>query len=414
MKDMDLNKIRKAFEHATPNILDSVLSDCQEQKGTINMTERKTNWNKKLIAVAAALVLVIGLGGGFGWYQYNHMPMADICLDVNPSIQITVSRNEKVMDVDALNKDAEIVLDDMDLEGNDINVAVNAILGSMLKHNYLTVDANTILVSVNSKNAAAGNDLQKKLTEEIGQTLSASDFSGAVMGQTITDDDEISDLAKQYDISEGKVQLIKKILSADSHYTFENLAALSINELKLLTEKETVNLDDVTTSGQASVSEFVGKDAAVNIALSHANATKDQVHELDVELDCDDGRMVYEVAFAFGKYDYEIEVDARSGDILDVDKDQEDIDDDDDDYDDDTPNAASQNYISAKQAKAAAFAHAGISASNAQEIECELDEDDGKVHYNIEFKSGDYEYEYEIDALNGTVISFDNESKRDD
>ena len=93
MKDMDLNKIRKAFEHATPNILDSVLSDCQEQKGTINMTERKTNWNKKLIAVAAALVLVIGLGGGFGWYQYNHMPMADICLDVNPSIQITVSRN---------------------------------------------------------------------------------------------------------------------------------------------------------------------------------------------------------------------------------------------------------------------------------------------------------------------------------
>ena len=65
MKNKDVNKaIRQAFTHAAPNVLDSVLSECETQKGTvIVMTEKKkVHWGIKLAAAAAMLALIIGIG----------------------------------------------------------------------------------------------------------------------------------------------------------------------------------------------------------------------------------------------------------------------------------------------------------------------------------------------------------------
>ena len=67
MKNKDVNKaIRQAFTHAAPNVLDSVLSECGTQKGTvIVMTEKKkVHWGIKLAAAAAMLALIIGIGFG--------------------------------------------------------------------------------------------------------------------------------------------------------------------------------------------------------------------------------------------------------------------------------------------------------------------------------------------------------------
>lgn len=409
MKNMELDKVRKAFDHATPNVLDSVLSDCREQKGTIVMTQVKPHWHKKFVAAAAAVVLVLGLGGGMGWHLNANMPMAAISLDVNPSIQLTVNRNEKVLDAEALNMDAQTVLEDMDLEGSHINVAVNAILGSMLRNHFLSTDANTILISVNSKDAATGAKLEEKLTEEIGQMLSASNFTAALMSQSLTDVEETQALAQQYNISEGKVQLIQKILAADSRYTFENLAKLSVNELKLLTEKEGVHLEDVTAIGQASNTQFIGKEAALKIALDCADTTKERITDLEVEFDCDDGRMIYEVAFDLDPYDYEVDIDARTGEVLKVDKDLND-----DDDDDKQPVVAPQNNISPEQAKAAAYAHAGVTAAQVWDVSCELEEDDGRTYYEIEFDTTEYEYEYEVDPITGQAVLIERDSQNDD
>lgn len=57
---------------------------------------------------------------------------------------------------------------------------------------------------------------------------------------------------------------------------------------------------------------------------------------LDIELDKEDGRWVYEVEVIDAKYEYSIEIDAKSGKTLDLDKDKRDDDDNDDDrYDHD-------------------------------------------------------------------------------
>ena len=44
-----------------------------------------------------------------------------------------------------------------------------------------------------------------------------------------------------------------------------------------------------------------------------------QAEELEVELEREDGRMVYTVEFKAGGYEYEVEIDALTGEILDYD-----------------------------------------------------------------------------------------------
>ena len=68
-------KIKLAFLNAVPDIRDSVLSDCQTQKGAVTiMTDikKKNPWTKRLAGIAAAFALLIGGITGFQVYQTNY------------------------------------------------------------------------------------------------------------------------------------------------------------------------------------------------------------------------------------------------------------------------------------------------------------------------------------------------------
>lgn len=74
------------------------------------------------------------------------------------------------------------------------------------------------------------------------------------------------------------------------------------------------------------------------------------------------------------------------------------------------PNAAA--YITADKAKEIALNHAGVKAADAVFLMAGLDWDDGQVLYEVEFYSGNMEYDYDIDAVAGTILSFDHELDR--
>ena len=100
---------------------------------------------------AAACLCVAVLGGGVSFYQ-NHRVDSVIGIDVNPSIELSVNRNEKVLQANPLNEDAETILDDMNLKNVDLDIAVNALIGSMVRNGYLDELDNAILVTVSNEN----------------------------------------------------------------------------------------------------------------------------------------------------------------------------------------------------------------------------------------------------------------------
>lgn len=65
------------------------------------------------------------------------------------------------------------------------------------------------------------------------------------------------------------------------------------------------------------------KDEAVSIALEHAGFTAEQVSRLQVEYDVDDGVPEYSVEFFADGYEYDYEIHAETGKILEWDKDRD-------------------------------------------------------------------------------------------
>ena len=405
-----------AFEAIAPNSGDAVLADCrkQQKKGkVIKMPENKKKTKTSLRAlslIAAALLLVAGAAFAvIKLIPAAEKPVASVMIDVNPSIELVVDSNDRVLKAIANNGDAEAVLADMDLAGSNIKVAVNAVIGSMLRNGYLNELANSVLISVDSSDNEVVSRLRESLSRDIRELLGEGGIGCAVLSQAVDEHDPaVTELAEDYGVTPGKAQLILKLLAANPSYDTASLAALSINELAILSGQRAVS--DLRSYGTSSTDAYIGADEAKRIALGSVEADEASVSGLKCELDMDKGRMVYEVEFDFEGFEYEIDVDAVTGEIVKSEREP---------FDgqptqptsapETTPEAQTQPVITANQALAAACEHAGIAVSDAYDVETELDRDDGKLIWDVEFKANGKKYEYEIDAVSGKVAEYDSE-----
>ena len=146
---------------------------------------------------------------------------------------------------------------------------------------------------------------------------------------------------------------------------------------------------------------YISVEDAKQKALDDAGVKADAAVFLKAYYDSDDIVPHYDVRFEANGYEYEYEVKASDGTILekDVDTERKPV--------NSTP--ASNEYISADKAKSIAYDHASVKAADVKFSKAELDRDDLIVHYDVEFVAGDYEYEYEINAESGKVIAYDKE-----
>ena len=400
-------RLASAVEKTAPDDVNGVLSRCEERKGTERlMTEKKTAMRRWTTLVAACLALML-LGGGGLFFQQANAVASVVSLDVNPSIELRVNRDEKVLSCTPLNEDAQEILEDMgggaDLKGAKLDVAVNAIVGSLVRKGYLSEISSAIMISVEDKDSARAKKLQRELTSAVDGVLRTNESKAAVLTQTVTQDAELERQARENSISTGKAALVNRILALNSSLRFDALAKLSVGELK-----------DLAEAGAPAMP--IGRDAAAYAAEQYAGtAALDSVTaEVDPELDESPAHYEVELQTAWGEFEYL--VDAYTGKVLSGQK--------------DLPTTVSAQNEAAKpsgqkpapsgtaqdigyaKAKSIALNHAGVSESKAYDMDIELDEEDGKLVYEVEFKSGGMEYDYEIDAATGTILQ--QEAEKDD
>lgn len=380
---------------------------------------------KKVISAVAALAVVLG---GFGAYKLlEEEKVASIVqLDINPSIELRVDDDGEVIQAVALNQDAESVLKGMKLRDLDVDTAVNAIVGSLLKQGYVDELANSILITVEDDDTVRGAKLKDELTEEINAILNATSINASILAQQM-DDKGFVERADDLEISKGKATLIQSIVDANSAYKAEDLADLSVNDLNLILSNPKNEVKDVVATGNANDGDYIGKDKAKAAAFAHAGVKESDVRELEIEIDFEYGAMVYEVDFASGEFEYDYSVDVKSGEIVHTHR----------EYDDDyvapveekpaeskpaeskpaeskpteskssSSNTSSTADIGKEKAKSIALGNAGLSESQVSRLRVERDLEDGRVEYNVEFTANGKEYDYEISGSDGKILDVD-------
>ena len=450
MTDQELEqKLRTALEHAAPDDFQGVLARISPKTRTeqapipFEAAARKKKRRWAPLAAAACLALVAAAGGG-GWYLQNNTVASVVSLDVNPSVTLNVNSKEKVLSAVPVNEDGGDILAGMDLTGVQLDVAMNAIVGALLTQGYVDELANSILITVEDDDAGRGARLQQELTDQADAILANTSVNGAILSQTIQNNQQLQQLSDTYGITTGKAALIQTIVdNGNSLHTFEELVGLSINDLNLLYTSLTTAPAEPSTgggtsgsgtaetapaiqsSGQASDSAYIGVEAAKSAAFAHAGLDASQVTMGEVDFDYEDGRMVYELEFYADGAEYEYDIDASTGAVVKFSQEGGRT---------QTSSSAGSGGASGnvssgsgsgtaqsgaggtaadigrEAALAAALSHAGVSQDQVYNLEVKREYDDGRLEYEIEFKAGGWEYEYTISAADGTILDYERDN----
>ncbi len=168
----------------------------------------------------------------------------------------------------------------------------------------------------------------------------------------------------------------------------------------------TVALTACANSAQSHAPEYVGMDAAKNTALTDAGVVMDSAVFRTAKLEEENGTAYYELKFSDGTTEYDYDVDALTGVIIESKKEVA-----------DSSSVASQqpsavNFSVASdetQAKDIALTDAGVMETDASYLVVKPDTDDGVAVYDVEFyvPATNTEYDYEIDAQSGAIRSKD-------
>ncbi|MCR4745614.1 MAG: hypothetical protein K5894_10360 [Lachnospiraceae bacterium] len=249
IKDIEKH-IKRGIGNLVPDLKDKIWETPVEKadkdawflKNSAQKKFFKINSISTYVAAAAAVFFICILS----LYNFSFKKDATVYLDVNPSIELAVSASDKIISAEADNKDGEQVLDEMELKGVPLDVAMNAIVGSMYKHGYIGKENDIMLISVESGSKKKADKIKETLTEDAAETLANIDDSHEILNQTVKVDKDTVELAKKYDISNGKAALAQKIAADNENITAEELASVSLSDMMVILEDNEVDIKDYT------------------------------------------------------------------------------------------------------------------------------------------------------------------------
>lgn len=176
-----------------------------------------------------------------------------------------------------------------------------------------------------------------------------------------------------------------------------------------------------------SQAEYIGIDAAKEAALKDAAVSSADASFVTAGLDNRDGTFYYDVEFTADGMEYEYNIDAMTGVVIEKKSEKADglttsqTSSGGEESSESTQTQsssqaataqASGEVIGEEAAEDAALSHAGVAREEAAFIRSKLERDDGRQSYEVEFYSSDNtEYNYDIDAVTGEVISYELEAR---
>ncbi len=322
-------RIKRAVDKMTPNIYDQVATapvNKMHRHDPITMQETSGSRSTAIFGLAGVMAVFILVFGLFiGWTQFFQV-YGVINLDVNPSIELDVNRLHKVLAATPINADGEAILDGMNLRYVEMETAIDAILGSMIRQGFLASADSAILVTVIMDEETQAREMENTIAIRVSEFFT-DDQSPAVYSQSLRRDQELKSLAESYQLSPGVTNLIQSIMLEYPQYSLDELMEMPISQLLQLMDAEEEEIEDKENSdGLSSAKESIRKTKLPS--LQHSMRGKILTGD-DDNIDDDDNFLESFIDDLLGD-DNDID-----DDNINDDGDDDEIDEDDDLYDDD-------------------------------------------------------------------------------
>lgn len=217
---------------------------------TVPPARKMKPWHVRRLSAVMASIMVFFVCIGTWFVQFKTTD-STIALDADSGIVITTNKQQQILSVKAYSAQAQKALNEMNLTNEKLENSVNQIVTAMIEQGYLNENSNVIMVSVENQNTAQASSLADSVDQAIKDSTTESSVAPTVVKQSVVNDTDSQSLADQYQVSVGKVNIMKEIAAADSSYNMESLATMSVTELIQVSEEKNIDLSAIIKTDES-------------------------------------------------------------------------------------------------------------------------------------------------------------------
>ena len=134
--------------------------------------KKRRHWARPLMGAAGlAACLCIAF---FGWYQPNFTPYGTLRIQINPDVEMTLSRTDRVLGLEGLNADGEDLIAGYDFTGKDREEAAGELVERAIAMGYLS-HGETVSITVTSNDTGwqgrEAQEAREDLEARYGETV---------------------------------------------------------------------------------------------------------------------------------------------------------------------------------------------------------------------------------------------------
>lgn len=286
-----------------------------------------TNIKKIFTFISAALVLIAVLGAASVFAATAIIESNSIGIDnaINIAINTASVSGTDIDEIEAKLKfrnAAPVYIIELGSGANDYEFIINAEDGSIIDFILNTHDS---AQAPSDTAATPGNDKadDKQNIPEVPTEIDKELLLSAALLDAGLNEADVTLIKIEYDeIKNGYIVYEVKFKTADSVYEYE------VREDGVVIQRDidkNNGKDKTETSVPAELPEnMISADDAKRIALEHAALTEAEIKFSKAKLDYDDGNFIYELEFKLAGIEYEYEINASTGEILEFESENDD------------------------------------------------------------------------------------------
>lgn len=187
---------------------------------------------KRSYLTLGLLIVFVSIIEVMFYFKWSNNSVSFVTLSINPEIELALDNKDIVIDVIALNKDADILTSDLNLKGLTIEDASKKIIDSSMEMGYLDEysDENTVVVTVVNDSETKRQVLEEKVMTKLNEHFEMKKIYPIVIAKGL--DEDLKREADEYGISYGKMLLIEKAVTLNEILSKESLINISIRDIQ--------------------------------------------------------------------------------------------------------------------------------------------------------------------------------------